>query len=503
MKTPEELKLESVSKEEEKDEQEKKEKEIEQEKENENENTALSKFEVIELFQNTKNYNKNKIKIFIIVLIFLFIFLFLMLFLYFFNEKLNQEEITQLFNLQNQTGENVKLLQENSTNNTELMDTNILLNITDEINLTNNTNYTKTENTHIIEIKKTVVGFVFPKINNFMITNGEFFLKTGKYDILFITKSPKKKELKFSKKIKRLDSYFDKKAIQKICKNDNIEFLIVNTELLKDDVKWLKSLGIKLIGFSQQIYENEKKITGLKSLKYFDAYVNQNIEDFKNSKRLGLKNNILIPNMINLESRNLSNLSNHNVMMIGELDEKKNNISSIISSLALIIKEVNDTIIDIFSLDKPSNELIELIKNLNLTGNINFNILNEKITDNIKDYSLFIYTSITENYQNILFEAKSYGIPCITFFEFPNNIFFHKGVIKFDLSNNQELISETVRLLKDNKYKRIVGKETKSSLDMINEDIEIVWHNLFNTLKKDEKEFQKLRDEIEEKLKQI
>ena len=91
----------------------------------------------------------------------------------------------------------------------------------------------------------------------------------------------------------------------------------------------------------------------------------------------------------------------------------------------------------------------------------------------------------------------------ITFFEFPNNIFFHKGVIKFDLSNNQELISETVRLLKDNKYKRIVGKETKSSLDMINEDIEIVWHNLFNTLKKDEKEFQKLRDEIEEKLKQI
>jgi len=65
------------------------------------------------------------------------------------------------------------------------------------------------------------------------------------------------------------------------------------------------------------------------------------------------------------------------------------------------------------------------------------------------------------------------------------------------------LISETVRLLKDNKYKRIVGKETKSSLDMINEDIEIVWHNLFNTLKKDEKEFQKLRDEIEEKLKQI
>ena len=475
MNIPREPELERFKKEE--DEKKEKEKDIEHAKLKGNENTEQNKYEVIYLFNYTKN-NIHKLQPHLIIIgtIILFIILILMIFFSFF--KRNHS------NLQKYQNQNQTKATENY-NNTSNITTSVNKNITNNI----------TEN----ENRKKVLGFLFPELTIFMVTNGDHFSNTGKYEVLFMTKSPIKGELKYNMNIKRINCYFNRTLINQTCQKYNIDFLIVNSDLSADDIKWLKSLNIKLIAISKD-FENKNQTN---DLQLFDAYINQNYEDFSVSKNINLNNNILIPDMLNLELRDLASLSNHNIMMIGELNETKLNISSMLSSFSFIVKEIPDTKINFFSLDKPSNELNELIDKLSLTQNIHFYPLNDNISNDIIKYSLFIYASMSQDHQNILFDAKSYGLPCVSFIEFPNNLFFNSGIINLNITQNEELIIEILKLLIDDKYKKIVGKEIKYSLKMINDEIQVLWEYLFHSLKNDENEFQSLRADIERRIKSI
>ena len=483
MNEPKDLELESFKKEG----QEKKEKDPEQEKLNENSNTTLKQFKVIERFNYSENnLEKGRINILSAILLFIIIILILLLFS---TGKMDKNKMNQNFNLQNPYNQKkVNNPLDNEGSITDVKNTNTNSNITEKENNANN-------NANVIQ-RKTVLGFLFPELTIFMITNGEYFSNSGKYDVIFLTQSPVKGELKYNKNIKRMYCYFDRNLIYQICKNNNIDFLIVNSDLSADDIKWLKSLNIKLIAISKD-FENKNQSN---DLKLFDAYINQNYEDFNISKRIDLKNNLLIPDMINLDLRDMAHLSNHKIMMLGELNESTIHMSTFLSSFSLIIKEIPDTKINFFSLDKPSNELNELIKSYNLKQNIHFYPLNETISNDITNYSLFIYASKTQDYQSILFDAKSYGLPCVSLVEFPDNLFFQSGVISLNITKNDELVVEIMRLLVDNKYKKAVGKEIKYSLKMINDEIEILWEYLFQCLKKDENEFQNLRANIERRI---
>jgi len=66
--------------------------------------------------------------------------------------------------------------------------------------------------------------------------------------------------------------------------------------------------------------------------------------------------------------------------------------------------------------------------------------------------------------------------------------------------NHEALAREAIKLLKDYDYRKKMGIEAKLSLNKFNNDNTTeLWGRLFHSLKKGEKEFQKLRNEIENK----
>ncbi len=343
--------------------------------------------------------------------------------------------------------------------------------------------------------KYITVGFLYRKLTIFMISTGEFFIKTGKYKIYFLTELPRKNELKYNPKIKRTNAYFNMKSIKTVCKKEKIDFLIVSDGLSKEHIKSLKTLNIKLIGITEDEYLSyyfvKKKSLYSNKLGLYDVYIQKSIEDYNKYRKLNLTNNIIIQNTFTLLSgkKQASNKTNHNIVMLADLDDKKINITSLISSMSLIVKVNSTTKLNIFSTSKPSKELTELIKKLQLGKYIVFNVLNDKIFNYFRNCSIFIYASSSEVYQNLLNEAKVYGLPCIILYNFKRNIAFNKGVIKLDLSNKERYVREIVRIMNDNNYKKKIRNETKLSLNIENKNIEKIWEKLFNSLKSGKKRF--------------
>jgi len=513
MNKPEDLNIETFPKEGEKEKEEKEEEEKEHDelKDKENENISLNNNEFIELFYHKirKHYGI-KFKIILIIIILLFIFL-IFAFLFFSKKKVDCELLNNFKELQeNLTNINTSMEISNLTVMENELDNNLYnMQYTYHNNNLNLSNYTLKVIPEV-KIPKIPVGFLFHKLTNFMVATGDVFVNSDKYKVYFLTKSPKKRELKYDKNIKRKEVYFKKNLIQETLKNENISFLIINDQLPKDDIKWLKSLGIKLIGVSDDDNLSKDKqnySSNLKEKELFDAHVSGTVNDYNAYKKLNHQKSILIPNMINLKSINKrkANLSSQNLLMLGELNATQI-INPIITSMSNVFKEVPTAKLNVFSPDKPSKEIIDLIKDLNITDNIIFTPLDENISDYLSNTSIFLYASKNDNYQDLLIEVKTYGIPCVMFSGFPNNYYFKKGIFQLDVSNTEELSEEISRLLKQNRYRNIIGKESRSSLDIINDHLELMWYRLFNALKKGkdgEKEFQKLKTEIEDNLKLI
>ena len=394
----------------------------------------------------------------------------------------------------------------NDSNNYNISNINqTMSNITD-INNLNQSNFTQNNLTNV-DIPKIGVGFYYPKLSEFMVTTGECFLKTGKYNILFLTGASEKREIRYNKKIKRIEAYSKKKFLNKTIKNEALDFLIVSDKLHKNNIKWFKSLGVKLIAISNDIYEkNELKNNDnakLKEIDLFDVYIHSTIDDFNKYKQLNLNNNIIIPNMISFKSREnkRSNLAYQNIMMLSQLDEYK--INEFILSMTFLQKSVPNFQLNIFSPDQSIEDLNSLINNLNLTRNIFFTPF-QKISNYFMNTSLFLYGAENDNYKDILIQAKMHGIPCIMISDSPKKYYFQRDILKSDITNIRGIIEEIIRIMHLRNYRSIMGKEAKDSLDYINLDIEMIWYKLFKILMKgkvEEKSFQELRTEIEDKFK--
>ena len=459
--------------------------------------------------------NINKIYIIFFVLLILSVFLY-----FFFKFK---REYTELTNVNNQTPIKISELEKNIVENQTIINNNSTETssqiINNETNITNNDNKINyliandsnisnesfvsnvpnipnaNQTKNILTKNKNTIGFLSSTITPFMVSMGEYFIKTNNYDVVFLTKSPSPKDLQYNNNIKRINAYNNHILIQNACKNENINYLIVNDDVSSNEIKWMKSLEIKIIGILDDLQIQKKKKRNLisKNSELYDAFIQGTPEDYihmKNSKR-----NIYIPIIYSQKSKP-SNLKNSNIILRTELNDKKNGLISIINSLPLIIKEVPNTKLNIISSDKPTKAINELIKKLNLKANINFILLNEQYLNYYTTSSLFIYGSLNEICPKILNEAKAYGLPCIVS-STATNINLNSGIIKVDISNSNILAKEIIKLLKDNVYRKKMESEAKSSLEKSNNETLQLWEKLFISLQAGENNFQKLRKEIE------
>ena len=367
----------------------------------------------------------------------------------------------------------------------------------------------ESNNTKIISEEKTNVAFIYPAltangISRFMIVTGEYLLKTGKYNIYFFTKPKTKDEISYNQTIKRFDIYNNLTLIKKVCKEEKIDFLIVNNLFAQKLIKWYKSLGVKVIGIyhgvfmSPMYYNVTTSYHSLKITETLDAFIQISADDYYFYKNLGFTRNIFIPKLYTFEPSETpsSKLTTNSILMIGRLSNNISGLIYAIKAMQIIIKAIPDAKLYLISSDLSKKKLNDQLKQYKLKKNV----IHVPFTNNIQKFflnsSVLIYPSVTSAFPMIVNEAKAYGLPCVTF-DITYSLPFQRGVIKVKHYDYKGLAKEVIKLLKDYSYRIKMGKEAKLSLNIFtNEGIVNLWGKLFSSLKGGEKEFQKFRKEI-------
>ena len=196
---------------------------------------------------------------------------------------------------------------------------NILNNISD--NKENNINDFTTNNTinnatnritdNIISNnpeKKIGLAFLYTSlfsngIARFITVTANYLIKTGKYDICFITNKPYHKEFSYNSSIKRFIALNNYSLIRNISKYENIDIFILQNVISSSAVKFYHSIGKKVIGMFHGCFMSAMAMDHLNSYKnwndfdLFDSYIFIDADDYYFYKKLGFKNEIYIPNL--------------------------------------------------------------------------------------------------------------------------------------------------------------------------------------------------------------
>jgi len=362
------------------------------------------------------------------------------------------------------------------------------------------------------ESEKIKIVFVFSMlfgngIGRFITVTANRLIETGKYDIYLITGKPYKNDFKYNSTIKRYYFFKNRTLLSNFVNNTKIDFYILENDGRKNEVNFYRSSGAKVIGIFHGLYMSAM-FHGIVSayrnwidFDYYDAFVFIGYDDYFFYKKLGFKNEIFIPNLYTFEpsETKTSNLTSHNIIMLGRLNDKIKGAIYAVKTMSYIVKEVPDAKLILFNANGNSPEMQNLAKNLNITNNIVFNSFSENITEHFLKSSVLMYTSLSEAFPMAMVEAKAHGLPVAAFYVAYSPP-YHHGVINVDLLDCQSLANEIIKLLKDYNYRKEMGEKAKLSLNQFknNETVQL-WGRLFDSLLEGEEAYRNLQKEIEEK----
>lgn len=363
------------------------------------------------------------------------------------------------------------------------------------------TNSNKSNEINNIDNRITV-GFLLPKLTSVILSNTEFLIKSEEFNVYFLTKSTNLNKIQYTKNITLINvfnkSNLNHEIIEKICKAKNIEFFIVNENIKPSEIKRLKSLGIKIIGyFDENIIV--KHTHNWENFELYDLLIQNNIEDYNIYVNNNFTKNIFIPNIYEPLKTKLTNKNNYNIILIGKLNDKKNGITSVLNAINFVSKEFQDFKLNIISPDNKTTKLYKLILKLKLEKNIDFPLFSKDISSYFYNSSLLLYISPIEDIPDVINKAISYNIPCIISNKNIKNIYIKDGFIKLDISKEKELAKEIIKIFKDNHYRRKILLNAKSNLEKYNEGIKEIWKDLFISMKNGTKKLKRLKENIEKK----
>ena len=378
---------------------------------------------------------------------------------------------------------------------------NIINNQTDEII---NKNKTK---------EKIGIAFIYSTlysngIARFITVTSKNLLKTGKYNIFFITGKPYYKEFSYEPEIKRYIAHNNYTLIRNISKHEKIDIVVLQNVLSTSVVKFYKNLGQKVICMFHGVFMSSMYSNYLESYRSWeqfdscDSFIFIASDDYYFYNHLGFKNAIFIPNLYTFEPSEIknSNLTNHNIVILGRLNDLIKGVKYAIEAMQYIVKEVPDATLNLFSSDGRIQFLKNLTRDLNLTKNIIFHSNTYNLSQLFYNSSIHMYTSLSEAFPMALNEGKAYGMPVVGF-NVPYSNPYKEGFIGVELFDVKGLARETIKLLKDYDYRKKKGEEAKKSLEMFknNETVEI-WGRLCDALLSNNSEnYRKLQNEMEKK----
>ena len=167
------------------------------------------------------------------------------------------------------------------------------------------------------------------------------------------------------------------------------------------------------------------------------------------------------PTTFNYDLVKPSDLSQKIIIMVGRADEiKRYDIG--IRAMKNIVDEIPECQMKIVS--DNNKKCQSLIDNLSLEKNVIFVGFQKNIEIYLKNASLHILPSLSESYSMALAEAKIFGIPSIICGL--DYLALAKGgtIIIYD-DNPNTIAKEAIRILKDDKFRKKLGKEARKSME--------------------------------------
>ena len=466
---------------------------------------------------NKNNFIKNaSLIIFFSVLFFLFIIIFWQVLGN--NEKNDYNPINKRIINNNNTFESININKSENYSKQkikEIDDTFSIIEDVKNLDVKPIGDFINSMNEEILNTTKKKIGIAFPYstlsangIGRFITVTAKYLQRTGKYNIYFITKKPYFREFSYDKEIKRFIAYNNYTLMRNISKYEKIDVVVLQNVLSPSVVKFHHNLGQKVICmyhgcFMSAMYGNH--VTSYKNWDHFDkcdSYIFIASDDYYFYKRLGFKNEIFVPNLYTYDPAETpsSNLTNHNIVILGRLNDFIKGVKYAIKAMDIIVKEVPDAKLYLVSSDSRVQFLKNLTRDLNLTRSVIFKGGTFNLTQLFLNSSVHMYTSLSEAFPMALIEGKAHGMPVVGF-EVPYSNPYQQGFIGVELFDVEGLARETIKLLKDYNYRKRKGAEAKKSLDMfkINETVDL-WGRLCDSLLSDDREeYRKIQEEVEKK----
>ena len=319
---------------------------------------------------------------------------------------------------------------------------------------------------------------------------------------LFIVESNKKNEYIIPNDIKR---YKIKNNLMRMLKINKIDILIYQLDNF-NEIELLNNINdIKVIFYHHSsnfdwIYSNYTNFKTIYRLflksKYFISII-----PFENDylfKKWGIRS-ILMNNFMTYEYNLVihSDLSNNSILMIGRGQAKKKRFKIGIQSMEFIIEEIIGCQMKIISDITHIGKLIDLVNNLNLNKNIEFIGYNKNPEIYFRNSSLIIVPSISEAFPMVIIESKIFGIPNILLGLDYLTIAKGGTIIIYD-DTPESISKESIKVLKNQKYKEELGKEARNSMKKYdNKKLVDKWIELIISIYNGDQYYQKLREKYE------
>jgi len=203
-------------------------------------------------------------------------------------------------------------------------------------------------------------------------------------------------------------------------------------------------------------------------------------------ERLSDVKSVVIPNRISFLPEKLSSCQSKTVLSVGRLEPQKN-YAELIEICEPILKAHSDWELIIVGGGSQKEMLLGLIKSKQLVGQISIKEPTRQIVDYFLGASIYVMSSIYEGFPMVLLEAKSYGLPIVSF-DCPNGpremIVDQKDGYLVDMHNHADFRKSLERLIGDTALRAQYGMDGSKDVNLryAKKEVIVEWKKLLDSI---------------------
>ncbi|MCL2704807.1 MAG: glycosyltransferase family 4 protein [Spirochaetaceae bacterium] len=285
-----------------------------------------------------------------------------------------------------------------------------------------------------------------------------------------------------NKLLKRIQEY---RKVKNICDSGKFDIAIGTYSAINTQLPFIRSIKKKIAAehINYDYAPFFPKIVRRIFYSLLDAVVLLTTADAVNYKFH--KNVVVIPNSLSFIPKKQSLLENKTILSIGRLAYQKG-FDRLIAAIALIKEKCLDWQVRIIGNGEDKDKLKKQIENCGLKEIISIIPPTDKIEEEYYNAAIYVMSSRYEGLPMVLIEAKSCGLPIVSFNcpEGPSDIILD-GINGFLIEkDNVELLSKAIiTLIENEELRKQFGKEATRDIDRFKpEHIGLLWEKLFNNL---------------------